>query len=1697
MNTVITVYAQHAFKRYLLPAINNADYTLTISKNLYGLKTSLELKLEVLDNCWSYVPSDDYDIVCIDESSIFPGRTSFNMLMREGNSILGLTRRDGDAVTLIMQMSDQYFTAYSRFKLPASGASITIGSSLSNIVSYNPGNQQLISSQHATIERVNHQWHIRDLNSDNGTFVNNRGVSSSQALVFGDCIDIFGLRIVFLGSEIALNELEHGVKVRTSDLQKSSRSIVHHGRKNNKGLEEVFHRAPRKLLRLNTDMIEIDDAPPPRDIGQTATVLGAIGSAAAMALPMMVGCAFMMFASSQTGGAGSPFMFVGIVTAVVSAIVGVIRTLLSIRKARTQREEYENMRNWKYGEYLQKREELIRAKCDKNAEILRSLYHSAQEVSQYTTKNPALWSKNVSQPDFLTHRLGVGEAPSQITVKVPTRKFTLTDDSLAEYPIKIRDAYTTIHDVPICVDLIKEKLIGVVGGPNKKNGVSVIRNLVTQIAATNSYTEVKLIFVYDEEEYDPQFGWGYTRWLPHVWNETNTFRYVASNEKEAREVFYELNRVLRERVEDNSYSQRSESIPIPYYVLVLANPEFMEGELIARYALEAKDEYGLTTIFLAGRYEELPNECSFVIQNDSDFQGMYHATDNLDERISIEFDQVDQQSVERLATTLANVRIREVQQGGDVPQSITFFEMQGIRKVDELNALNLWRKNRTYESMRALIGQRAGGAPCYLDIHEKYHGPHGLVAGTTGSGKSETLQTFILSLAINFSPDDVGFFIIDYKGGGMANLFEGLPHLVGTISNLSGNQVNRALVSIKSEKNRREAIFTEYGVKDIRDYTKLVKSGEASQPVPHLIIVIDEFAEMKHDEPEFIDEVVSVSRVGRSLGIHLIMATQRPAGAVSEDIWANSRFKLCLRVQSRQDSMDMLKKADAAYLTQTGRCYLQVGNDELFELFQSGYSGAVYSDDEMDGKTAIATMLTANGTPSLVGSHMRIERQRQKKRDWIEMLVSCARACVSVDSEELSRLPYGELETLVPLMYEQLEKRNVDYPRSEYNTEALISLFALLGQHGFSADALIVAEDTPGNKTRLPRPPQRTQLEVVVGYLQQLASRNGYNRDYSLFLPLLPSQIALSQLPDLALPWDEHAVFGATGWPTQVSMPTLVVSLGLYDDPMNQRQDTFIYDLFADGNLVVYGAPQTGKSTFLQTLVYGLIMRYRPTEVNIYAIEYSARRFSPLADAPHVGGVVHDNDEMDRLDKLVTLLQRKRQERKRVLGEATYMEYVTRNGVGSLPAIVLVIDNYAALAQRTNDRYLSFFRNFTREGAAYGMFVIASAAGVGSGEMPSSMAQDFRTVVCLELPNAYDYGSYTRRIKVPLRPETGVPGRGLVIVGDRPLEFQTALPCLEEDDANTADVMRTTASLMRGTWVGQAADPIPFIPQDPTWDDFANLGAVQEMLDHDEILPLGWDARTAEPCGVDLSCTYSYLISGAKRKGKTNALRTLMLMAQRKGGRVITIDFSGGLRPFCERAGIEYVADELGVYQLLAEIMPTCESRNKRKAALVADGYSENEIYQEMKSYERICIFVEDLPGFVERAHDPKVTVPQPYNYFLTMLANKCALHNIFWFFTIDKKSTSYISMQTAIDKGSELSASIQRMFQCFTRDHKGIHFGGQVYATAVGSLTFDNHDRRTVDAQRPVGRGMIAAGNEDATLEVVVPYTRQARTTS
>ncbi len=786
-------------------------------------------------------------------------------------------------------------------------------------------------------------------------------------------------------------------------------------------------------------------------------------------------------------------MYTGIITSVCSAFIGVIWALNNIRYGKSKAKKEENHRFEAYGEYLIKCADEIKEKYEHNIRALHKMYPSAEDcVMDRPGTGSAMWGRNSSHKDFLSHRLGIGDMPFQAEIQIPKEKFTLINDSLADKPKFIQESYKTLHQVPVCVDLLGEQIIGITGGEDKEGAYGVVYALAAQIAFQNCYTDVKMAFAFQEEQGEGGSRWEFARWLPHVWSQDKKVRYVASDKNEASDIFYELTKVLRQRSEEKSFSAK-ETLYKPHYVLFVEEQSLLEGEPLAKYIFDKEQSLGLTVILMAERYENLPNVCEYIIQNDGEFCGSLQVRNG--ERTQIAFDPMSQELLEQMARRLSHMEVNEIEVGGDVPGSITFFDMYGVSGLKELGVEERWKKNRTYENMKALVGQKAGGAPCYLDVHEKYHGPHGLVAGTTGSGKSETLQTYMLSLALNFSPDDIGFFIIDYKGGGMANLFDGLPHILGQISNLSGNQVRRAMVSIKSENKRRQRVFNEHGVNNINAYTTLYKNGEAASPVPHLFIIIDEFAELKREEGDFMKELISVAQVGRSLGVHLILATQKPSGTVDDNIWSNSKFRLCLRVQDRQDSIDMLHKPDAAYLTQAGRCYLQVGNDELYELFQSGWSGAAYDENEGSRRQVLAVMLADTGKAALVGGHVKRRQKEEEKLRWLERLCAYIEESVAEwQLEEAEDISGGESKEqfLWETMFELMAEDGVDFPENDYNRRTLenvIGLWEEAEKAGELSVCTYILSEAGKRGLKLPEPKGKTQLDAVVQYLAEVARR--------------------------------------------------------------------------------------------------------------------------------------------------------------------------------------------------------------------------------------------------------------------------------------------------------------------------------------------------------------------------------------------------------------------------------------------------------------------------------------------------------------------------------------------------------------------------------------------------------------------------------
>ena len=954
MSLKISIFNKRAYREYTLTSyFRSEDKRLCLDASFYWIEENLELLLESADGQWILRRDEAY--VLLRYSTRTPCEE--DILLCDGMSFY-IDTLEGERLRGYVSAAKESMVPYSKYEVSDKDASFSIGTEEDNDIYYCP-KETFRASSHL-------EWARASISGDDlyidplareGIYINGQAARERTILKPGDELRIYGMSLYAMrhqGKFLFAIYCSYGRCIVVTDalsmfLQAAPKGDPTAYKSNYE--PAAFRRSPRELSHIETGKVVIE-APPDLDHSEEIRFFQAVGSSLLMVMPMIAGCAIMLIASRASGYQTSLFMYSGLVMAAASAIVGVIWGITNVKNQKKQRENARQQRFLAYSRYLIRKKEEIEEKYEKNMAAMFLLYPAISEVAGYNRTTPGLWDRNENHDDFLEIRIGLGDVPFQVEIEIPKEKFHLYEDELRDKPEYIKRNFETLYDVPQTVSLRKQHIIGLVGGEEKYGSYEVARNMILRLAATHCYTDVKMVFLYDESSVSDRREWDFVRLLPHTWSENRKMRFVASTPAEISEVCYFLAGVFRKRLEEEKTAEDKGPV-LPYYILFLSDPSLIEGELIAGYIFRSAKRAGVTAVILSEVYEDLPNGTSCFIENTEHFSGI----NNLfvgGKKISVRFDETELGACRDFAANIANIRVKGENAIGEIPDSITFLEMYGAGSVDELGVEERWLKNKVFENIRGKLGVKGEGAPVYLDVHEKYHGPHGLVAGTTGSGKSETLQTYLLSLAVNYSPDDVSFFIIDYKGGGMANLFDGLPHLAGSISNLSGSQINRAMVSIKAENRRRQRLFNEANVNNINSYTRLYKSGALSETLPHLFIIIDEFAELKREEPDFMQELISVAQVGRSLGVHLILSTQKPSGTVDDNIWSNSRFKLCLRVQTKEDSMEMLGKPDAAYINQAGRCYLEVGNDEMYELFQSGYSGAVYDPLSTDKKESCA-----------------------------------------------------------------------------------------------------------------------------------------------------------------------------------------------------------------------------------------------------------------------------------------------------------------------------------------------------------------------------------------------------------------------------------------------------------------------------------------------------------------------------------------------------------------------------------------------------------------------------------------------------------------------------------------------------------------------------------------------------------------------
>ena len=847
-----------------------------------------------------------------------------------------------------------------KLRLKAQGE-LLIGSDQNSHISYA---YPLVSKQQARLIYSNGVWTIQDLNSKYGTYVNNVAVTS-QTLEYGDIIFIMGLKIIIMDQSVIINSIGNYVNFDRGifDIERPLiQNQIEQDNPDEEGIEffkeeDYFYRAPRFKTRIEPVNIGID-SPPGKESEDKTPLIMTIGPMLTMAMSSLsTGLGALINVLNGTvdvKDVSSTLLAAGAMLCTM-----IIWPLISKTFQNKQRKKREKLRLKKYNEYVESKREHIQSEMKIQRQILIDNYlplSSTKEIIYSKKRN--LWEREIDQEDFLDLRLGIGSTPLFGNVNFPEERFSLETDELLSEVYKLGKESRMLENVPISLSFVQKNNSAIIGTSSNKR--QFIDGLILQMLAYHSYEDLKIV-IFTNEKNVPY--WDYLKVAPHIWSNDRSTRYFATNLDEAKEISLALEKEFQGRkFKDNNGKMEINGLDYkhykPYYVIFTDDYKGIRDIEIIKDVAAADINYGFSLIVISPRLINIPNECKTFISIGDKKSGVFEneLVSNKQKEFLADFD--PSLNMHECCKILANIPIDIGKENQQLPTALTFLEMYNVGMVEQLNILNRWKQNDPTKSLQAPVGVDKTRELFKLDLHEKFHGPHGLIAGMTGSGKSEFIISYIISMALNYHPYEVSFVLIDYKGGGLTGAFENketgmkLPHLAGTITNLDTNEMNRSLASIQSELRKRQRMFNEARDKlnestiDIYKYQGLYRKGLVSKPISHLFIISDEFAELKSQRPEFMEQLISTARIGRSLGVHLILATQKPAGVVNEQIWSNSKFRVCLKVQDKADSNDMIKCPDAANIKETGRFFLQVGYNELFAMGQAAWAGAKYYPTE-------------------------------------------------------------------------------------------------------------------------------------------------------------------------------------------------------------------------------------------------------------------------------------------------------------------------------------------------------------------------------------------------------------------------------------------------------------------------------------------------------------------------------------------------------------------------------------------------------------------------------------------------------------------------------------------------------------------------------------------------------------------------------
>jgi len=1093
------------------------------------------------------------------------------------------------------------------------------------------------------------------------------------------------------------------------------------------------------------------------------------------------------------------------------------------------------------------------------------LHPDLTELLALVDRGERVWERTAADEDFLEVRIGRGPLPLAAPVRLDLGRDPLADHDpeLLAAAEDLARRGSRLEGAPVVISLRRLGVLTVRGrtGPAR----ALARSVLLRLAACHAPGDLRILAAFSP---DAAAAWDWLKWLPHARDELDDGPGVAVPRcllaATARQAVALLEREVRPRLTGSEPGAGSASAGPPHAGvsgppagaahLVVVIDGYSPGGRLGRLPLldelmRSAAALDATVVCLVDSAADEPSATAVRVEPDGHgglvASGVRQGGRTIEQ---VRADAADLAVSGAIARRLAPLWLdRPGYPGGTSPPGRSrLLDLLGVPDADDIDFAMAWRPRPGSDLLRVPVGVPVGvpahgqvpawpaapaapaagrpvsprgptvpaaGAAVVLDLKEAAEGgmgPHGLLIGATGSGKSELLRTIVMGLALTHPPELLAFVLVDFKGGAAFAGLAGLPHTAGLITNLQTELtlVDRAEAALRGEQERRQRLLRDAGnLNTVAEYQRLRVADPRLEPLPRLLLVVDEFSELLAARPDFLDLFTTVGRTGRSLGMHLLLASQRLEEGRLRGLESHLRYRICLRTFSPAESFAVLGTAGAYLLPPSPGAGLLKVDSGACQRFR----GALVSSTPVDNGARRATV------PTVLPFDPLVERER-------------------VVTSNRGRRPGGQVPG-------GGEPGRGEPGRGE--------------------------PDPPG----VDGPAGRTDMEAVVVAMTSAIPAGRQVRP--VWLPPLPPTVTLAQvLERVPGPVGCARRPGDPGW--------LQVPAGIVDRPLEQVQEPLLLDFAGQlGHLAIAGAPRSGKSTLLATLVAALALTHPPDAVQVYGIDLGGGLLHELTCLPHVGGVCggHEPARAGCLVRELRALIAAREQMLRRHGPGPMAAWHARRCGGpgldgdGYGEVFLMVDNWSRLRRELADLEPEI-EALAATGLHYGVHLVVAA----------NRWADLRLALRDNLG-----GRLELRLNDPVESQVGrsvagrlserLPGRGLTLAGH---ELQVALPVLA---ATTGEGERTGGRALDAGEIARRAVRSPTGSQAPPLRPLPTLVRISDLPETvpppDQGSPRGvafaLREQRLEPAWLDLLSAPHFLVLGDAECGKTGTLRCLAL----------------------------------------------------------------------------------------------------------------------------------------------------------------------------------------------------------------------------